>query len=57
MLTIAHRLNTLVDSDKILVMDAGRAVEFDSPSVLLSNPNSFFSSLVQKMKSQQNQPI
>lgn len=34
-LTIAHRLNTVMDSDRILVMDAGRCVEFASPHELL----------------------
>ncbi|XP_005190477.1 probable multidrug resistance-associated protein lethal(2)03659 [Musca domestica] len=35
-LTIAHRLHTVMDSDKVLVMDAGRAVEFGSPYELLT---------------------
>lgn len=38
-LTIAHRLNTVIDSDRILVMDAGRCVEFGTPYELLSKIN------------------
>ncbi|CAO1302137.1 unnamed protein product [Diamesa tonsa] len=34
-LTIAHRLNTVMDSDRILVVDAGKCVEFASPHELL----------------------
>lgn len=44
-LTIAHRLNTVIDYDKILVLEAGRVMEFDSPYNLLSNPRSLFSQL------------
>lgn len=38
-LTVAHRLQTVMDSDRILVMDAGCAREFDVPHLLLKNPN------------------
>ncbi|KAJ1858822.1 hypothetical protein LPJ73_001864 [Coemansia sp. RSA 2703] len=48
-LTIAHRLNTVMDSDRILVMDRGQIAEFDSPKNLLSNKNSHFSQLVESM--------
>ncbi|KAK7866066.1 hypothetical protein R5R35_013565 [Gryllus longicercus] len=47
-LTIAHRLNTIMDSDKVLVMDAGQAVEYDHPHILLQNKESIFYGLVQE---------
>ncbi|KAI8612387.1 P-loop containing nucleoside triphosphate hydrolase protein, partial [Chytriomyces sp. MP71] len=45
-LTIAHRLNTVMDSDKILVLEEGAVVEFDSPINLLSKQTSIFGSMV-----------
>jgi hypothetical protein len=44
-MTIAHRLDTIIDSDRILTMDAGKVAEFDSPATLLSNPKSIFAEL------------
>lgn len=44
-LTIAHRLVTVADNDRIMVMDAGEMVEFDSPSNLLRK-GGYFSKLV-----------
>ncbi|KAI3405616.2 YBT1 [Candida oxycetoniae] len=41
-LTIAHRLRTIIDYDKILVMDAGQVVEYDNPYVLIINKESLF---------------
>ncbi|CAG9859549.1 unnamed protein product [Phyllotreta striolata] len=45
-ITVAHRLNTIMDSDKVLVMDAGQVVEFDHPHLLLQNPNGIFYKMV-----------
>jgi ABC-type multidrug transport system fused ATPase/permease subunit len=45
LITVAHRLNTIMDYDLILVMDSGRAVEFGSPTQLLEK-NGLFTELV-----------
>ncbi|KAI9342571.1 P-loop containing nucleoside triphosphate hydrolase protein [Obelidium mucronatum] len=45
-LCIAHRLNTLMDYDKILVLESGRLMEFDSPNNLANKPTSLFSALI-----------
>nr|CAD7572757.1 unnamed protein product [Timema californicum] len=47
-LTIAHRLNTIMDSDRVLVMDAGTMVEFGRPYELLQNQGGYFYSMVQE---------
>ncbi|KAI0329604.1 multidrug resistance-associated ABC transporter [Cubamyces sp. BRFM 1775] len=45
-LTIAHRLQTIMDADKILVLDAGHIAEFGSPSELLKNEKGMLRALV-----------
>ena len=45
-ITIAHRLRTVMDADKIVVMDAGSVAEVGSPSELLSNSAGMFTALV-----------
>ncbi|KAJ2083951.1 hypothetical protein H4R24_000394 [Coemansia sp. RSA 988] len=47
-LTIAHRLNTIIDSDMILVVDGGRLAEYDTPQNLLANKESIFAKLVEE---------
>ncbi|VEN34161.1 unnamed protein product [Callosobruchus maculatus] len=47
-LTVAHRLHTVMDSDRVLVMDSGTAIEFDHPYILLQNPESVFYGLVKE---------
>ena len=44
-LTIAHRLNTIMDSSKVMVLAAGKILEFDSPQNLLKNRQSAFFSM------------
>ncbi|NXH43271.1 MRP7 protein, partial [Dicaeum eximium] len=45
-LTIAHRLNTILDSDRVLVMQAGRVAELDSPARLSQKDGSLFQRLL-----------
>ncbi|XP_071558724.1 probable multidrug resistance-associated protein lethal(2)03659 [Temnothorax nylanderi] len=45
--TIAHRLNTIMDSDRIFVMDAGNLVEFDHPYILLQRKGHFYNMVQQ----------
>lgn len=46
--TIAHRLNTVIDCDRVMVMDSGKLVEFDTPKKLLENKESLFSKMVKE---------
>jgi ABC-type transport system involved in cytochrome bd biosynthesis fused ATPase/permease subunit len=41
-LTIAHRLNTIMDSDRVMVLDKGMIAEFDSVDALLNDRESIF---------------
>ncbi|KAF9809989.1 hypothetical protein IEO21_07181 [Rhodonia placenta] len=45
-LTVAHRLQSIMDSDKIMVLDAGRIAEFGKPSDLLSIEGGLLRALV-----------
>lgn len=51
-LTIAHRLSTLKNSDKIVVMEGGSIIEFGSPAELESKPQGFFREMVLKNASE-----
>jgi ABC-type multidrug transport system fused ATPase/permease subunit len=47
-ITIAHRIKTIINYDRILVLDNGKVVEFDKPGNLLKDDNSVFYKLYNK---------
>ncbi|KAL3024386.1 hypothetical protein AAZX31_04G118000 [Glycine max] len=47
MLIIAHRLNTIIDCNRILLLNAGRVLEYSSPEELLQNEGTAFYKMVQ----------
>ncbi|XP_059486251.1 probable multidrug resistance-associated protein lethal(2)03659 [Neocloeon triangulifer] len=47
--TIAHRLHTIMDADRVLVMDAGRVAELAAPSELLADPKTIFAGMAQQV--------
>lgn len=49
-LTIAHRLHTIINNDRVLVLDAGNVVEYDTPEALLAKPDGAFKRLVSESK-------
>ena len=47
-ITIAHRIKTILNYDKILTLDNGKIVDFDTPKNLLNDKNSLFYELYSK---------
>lgn len=52
-ITVAHRINTVIDSDRVLVLDDGVAVEYDEPYILLQNVNGAFRAMVEALGTQE----
>lgn len=52
-ITIAHRIDTILDYDRVLVLEGGEVVEFDKPEVLLRNEKGKICRIVQKSKSRE----
>jgi ABC-type multidrug transport system ATPase subunit len=48
MLTIAHRLNTIMDSDRVIVLENGRVRENGEPDILLQRNDGVFTSFVEQ---------
>ena len=53
-ITIAHRINTIINNDKILVLEDGQIKEFDSPSALIRDKDSELNDLIQEIKSKKD---
>eukprot|EP00808_Paulinella_micropora_P022131 g1924.t1 len=56
MLTIAHRLNTIMDSSRVMVLDHGRLVEYDQPWTLVEQPQGLLKSMYKAMVSAHEAP-
>ena len=52
-ITIAHRINTIIQSDKVMVLSFGQIAEFDTPATLMKNPNSEFSGLLKEIEKEE----
>lgn len=50
-LTIAHRIHTVMDYDRVMVVEAGEIVEFDEPISLLQKDGGYFKKLVEQIGS------
>lgn len=54
-ITVAHRLHTVMDSDRILVMEAGCAKEYDTPYNLLKMENGILRGMVEATGPQESE--
>ena len=45
-ITITHRLGGITDFDRVLILEAGRVVEYDSPQKLLDDPDSYLAEMI-----------
>ena len=52
-ITIAHRINTIIQSDKVMVLSFGQIAEFDTPATLMKNPKSEFSGLLKEIEKEE----
>ena len=55
MLTIAHRISTVIAGDRIAVVEAGRLAECGTPAELMADEGSAFAKLVEQSRRQQRQ--
>jgi ABC-type multidrug transport system fused ATPase/permease subunit len=51
-LTVAHRIQTITDCNRVLVMDAGAVAEFDAPSALAKRTGGIYAALLAESERQ-----
>ena len=51
-LTVAHRLDTIMKSDRVLVLSEGRVMEFDHPHTLLHKKGGYFSMMIEAVETE-----
>jgi ATP-binding cassette, subfamily C (CFTR/MRP), member 1 len=54
-IAIAHRLQTIKDFDKVMVMSAGKVLEYDAPRILLNDSNSIFAAMLRESEQEQEE--
>lgn len=53
--TIAHRINTIINSDNVMVLDAGKCIEYGNPQKLAADPKSEFSILIKEIEKEKKE--
>lgn len=54
MMTIAHRLNTIMGCDKVMVLSYGMLAEFNTPKNLMQDENSEFNKFLRELQKKSN---
>lgn len=49
-MTIAHRINTIIRCDRVLVLQAGQVLEYGSPTQLAADSSSHFADMIEQIK-------
>lgn len=53
MITVAHRLNTIIASDRIMMLENGKNIEMGTPKELMDDPKSGFNTYLKEIKKEQ----
>ena len=56
-ITVAHRLNTIIQSDKVLVLSYGKVKEYGAPRKLMQDPKSEFTQLLKELKKKEKEVV